>query len=97
MLGEVDTEAGLQKVAIDTYGLEAVPAPSTHSSDRDGVNTSNNVFSDAKIFEYYTALYDKAKYECRHLLDPSLEWTREEERKLVRKLDWHVCLWAVCL
>jgi hypothetical protein len=97
MPSEVDTEAAVHKVAINTWSSEAVPAASTDSSERDGLNTSNDIFSDAKTFEYYIALYDKAKYECRHLLDPGLEWTREEETKLVRKLDWHVCLWAVCL
>lgn len=91
----IDPEVGLNKVALNTWSAEAVPVPSTGSIDSHGANTSNNIFSDPKTLEHYTTLYEKAKYECRHLLDPSLEWTREEERKLVRKLDWHVCLWAV--
>jgi hypothetical protein len=34
-------------------------------------------------------VYEKAQYECRHVLDADLTWTKEEEKKLVRKLDWH--------
>lgn len=92
---QIDPEAGVQKVALNTWSAEAVPISETSSSEKYDTNTANNIFSDPKTLEHYTALYDKAKYECRHLLDPTLEWTREEEKKLVRKLDWHVCTWAV--
>jgi hypothetical protein len=54
----------------------------------------DNPFSDPDVADYYVALYEKSQYECRHVFDPTLEWSKEEERKLVRKLDWHVCLWA---
>ena len=53
-----------------------------------------NPFVDPKVAEHYRDLYGKAKYECRHVFDPDLSWTPKEERKLVRKIDWHVCLWA---
>ncbi|EED17183.1 pantothenate transporter, putative [Talaromyces stipitatus ATCC 10500] len=93
MGSEIDSEAAVQKTAISTWSPEASPVESTKSAGGD-INTPHNIFSNPKILEYYTELYEKANYECRHLLDPSLEWTRKEERKLVRKLDWHVCLWA---
>lgn len=73
-------------------------SPSSGLDEENGSSTSsNNVFSDPKVLAYYKDVYEKSKYECRHVLDPNLEWTAEEERKLVRKLDWHVCLWAVWL
>ena len=56
---------------------------------------SSNPFADADVAAHYRDLYEHARYECRHVFDPSLDWTWQEERKLVRKLDWHVCLWAV--
>jgi hypothetical protein len=56
---------------------------------------NRNPFADPKVAAYYTTVYEKSKYECRHVFDPTLEWTAAEERKIVRKLDWHVCLWAV--
>lgn len=57
---------------------------------------SPNPFADPSVAEYYATVYEKSQYECRHVFDPTLQWSPEEERKLVRKLDWHVCLWAVC-
>jgi hypothetical protein len=56
-----------------------------------------NPFSDPEVASYYATMYEKSQYECRHVFDPTLEWTAAEEKKLVRKLDWHVCLWAVSL
>jgi hypothetical protein len=55
----------------------------------------NNPFLDPEVAEYWRGVYEKAQYECRHLFDPTLTWTEEEERLLVRKLDWRICLWAV--
>lgn len=37
-----------------------------------------------------------AEYEGRHRYDPKAQWTEEEEKKLVRKLDYRICSW-VCL
>ena len=36
------------------------------------------------------------EYEGRHRYDPKAQWTEEEEKKLVRKLDYRICSW-VCL
>uniref|UniRef100_A0A8H7N2R5 Major facilitator superfamily (MFS) profile domain-containing protein n=1 Tax=Bionectria ochroleuca TaxID=29856 RepID=A0A8H7N2R5_BIOOC len=36
------------------------------------------------------------EYEGRHRYDPKAEWTPQEEKKLVRKLDKRICSW-VCL
>lgn len=58
-------------------------------TQENGSNLSNNVFSDPEVKAYYLAVYEKSKYECRHIFDADLYWTTEEERKLVRKLDWH--------
>lgn len=53
-----------------------------------------NPFRDPKAAEYWQAVYKKSQYECREAFDPNLEWDAKEERKIVRKLDWHVCTWA---
>ncbi|KAF2234956.1 putative pantothenate transporter [Viridothelium virens] len=55
---------------------------------------ASNPFADPKIAEHYREIYEQAQYECRHVFDPELEWDPAEEKRLVRKLDWHVCLWA---
>lgn len=54
----------------------------------------NNPFLDPKVEAYYRGVYEEAQYECRHVLDPQLQWTEKEERRLRWKLDWHVTTWA---
>lgn len=54
-----------------------------------------NPFADPVAAEHWRQVYEKSQYECRHVYDPTLTWTEEEEKKIVRKLDWRVCLWAV--
>lgn len=34
----------------------------------------------------WRAIYDKANYEGRHRFDPSIKWTKGEEKRLVRKV-----------
>lgn len=58
---------------------------STEDSDH---SLSTNVFQDPEVRAYYVGVYEKAKYECRHVFDADLTWTKEEEKKIVRKLDW---------
>ncbi|KAJ9145106.1 Allantoate permease [Pleurostoma richardsiae] len=53
-----------------------------------------NPFADDEAAAYWRQVYDDCQYECRHEFDPLLTWSAEEERHLVRKLDWKVCLWA---
>lgn len=51
-----------------------------------------NPFTDPVVAEYYRNVYEKSKYECRAAFDPDFEWNQEEEKKLIRKLDWRVSL-----
>ncbi|KAK1762503.1 MFS permease [Phialemonium atrogriseum] len=68
---------------------------SEHSGSDDEVyDTSKNPFKDPAVAEHWRKVYDAAKYECRFVFDPEIEWSEEEEKKLVRKLDMRVCLWA---
>ncbi|KAF1808376.1 allantoate permease [Eremomyces bilateralis CBS 781.70] len=68
-----------------------IPAYSPNKTDP---NISANPFEDPQIRDYYVGVYEKAKYECRHVFDAEATCTEEEEKKIVKKLDWHVCLWA---
>ena len=54
-----------------------------------------NPFQDREVAEHWRLTYEKSQYECRHVYDPSLTWSEEEEKRLIRKLDWRICLWAV--
>lgn len=77
----------------------AQPTVVTATDDTgDGTSSSNsgdNPFSDPDVAERYRLVYENAHYECRHVFDPQLTWTPEEEKQLLRRIDWRVCLWAV--
>jgi hypothetical protein len=70
-------------------------ATATSDSDEDGEAIRKNPFLDPDVADHWSTVYEKSKYECRAQFDPGFTWTEEEEKKLVRRLDWHVCLWAV--
>lgn len=69
--------------------IEASAASSTDGGDE------KNPFLDPEISEYWRQAYENAQYECRHVFDPTLTWSEEEEKRLIRRLDWRICLWAV--
>lgn len=67
-------------------------------SDSDIVDGAGpNPFKDPVIAAYYTDLYDKSQYECRFKFDPEMEWSRLEEKQLLKKLDWRVTVTACIL
>lgn len=70
--------------------LLSIPA-----SEEGGYDEEKNPFRDPAVARHWRDVYEKSQYECRHVFDPSLSWSEEEERRLVRKLDWRICLWAV--
>ncbi|KAI0856694.1 major facilitator superfamily domain-containing protein [Xylaria cubensis] len=53
-----------------------------------------NPFSNPNVAAQWKKVYDDCQYECRHAFDATLEWTEEEEKRVIRKVDWRVCLWA---
>jgi len=58
-------------------------------SDEDSDTSPRNIFSDPTVAAHYVSVYEKAHYECRHVFDPTLAWTKKEEKTVIRKLDWH--------
>lgn len=54
----------------------------------------SHVFKDPEVAQYYRNVYEKSNYECRHRFDPDFEWTPEEEKKILWRLEYKVCLWA---
>ncbi|MCJ1291292.1 hypothetical protein MMC34_002835 [Xylographa carneopallida] len=78
-----------------TSRLETSGSSLSSSQDDTSVQLKNTkdgtVFSDTSVAEFYEPI---EKYEGRHRFDQSATWSDEEERKLVRRLDWRICLWA---
>lgn len=93
-------DEGLQFDEATTFSADPVPksgafVSTASDSDEDGDAFKKNPFLDLDVAEHWSTVYEKAEYECRHVFDPSFTWTEEEEKKLVRRLDWRVCVWAV--
>jgi sugar phosphate permease len=56
--------------------------------------SKSHVFEDPTVAKYYNELYHQTKYEGRNHFDPKLEWTKAEERALLKKTEWRVTFWA---
>ncbi|KAM0298746.1 hypothetical protein HYE67_009597 [Fusarium culmorum] len=76
---------------IDVKGHDQSPLD---SGDESGSSSIEHPFSDPEIADRWRKVYEKAEYENRHRFDPSFTWTDGEEKKLVRKIDFRICLWA---
>ncbi|KAF6820116.1 allantoate permease [Colletotrichum plurivorum] len=57
-------------------------------------STEEHAFSDPSIADHWRKVYEKAEYENRHRFDPNYQWSAEAERKLVRKIDKRIMVWA---
>jgi hypothetical protein len=84
------TTSSVESVRSGNQLLNDIPA-----SEDNGYDDEKNPFRDPVVAQHWRDVYEKSSYECRHVFDPSLSWSEEEERRLVRKLDWRICLWAV--
>ena len=56
-------------------------------------NPNSDGNGDTGLERYYVPI---DSYEGRHRYDPKAKWSEEEERVLVRRLDWRICAWC-CL
>lgn len=79
---------------ITEDGVVVLKRHRTGESDIEEQEYTENIFKDPEVARFYRDLYEKAQYEGRFHFDPDFEWTAEEEKKLVRRLEWKACLWA---
>ncbi|TID15802.1 hypothetical protein CANINC_004331 [Pichia inconspicua] len=84
-------ESDVKQVAIESF------TDSVISIEDESPNSYNNPFLNEKMRVKYSAIYENAKYECRHRFDPDFKWTKQEEKRLTWKLDFKVTLLACFL
>ncbi|AOA60372.1 Putative allantoate permease [Komagataella phaffii] len=73
-------------VLVDTKRIEDYETDSSESL--------HHVFAEPAVADYYRKVYEESEYECRELFDPELTWTKQEEKKILRKNDWNVTFWC---
>ncbi|PSK38925.1 hypothetical protein C7M61_002230 [Candidozyma pseudohaemuli] len=68
---------------------------STLESDlEEQTENEGNPFLDPFIANHYHQIYNDCNYECRGLFDPHFTWTKEEDRKVMKKVDRRAILSA---
>ncbi|KAK4185064.1 major facilitator superfamily domain-containing protein [Podospora australis] len=92
----------LEKRPAET--TSSITAPDSASSSTGGKVESESVddvdlvgknpFLNPAVASHWKQVYEDAQYECRHVFDPTLTWTEEEEKVVIRRLDFRACAWA---
>ncbi|KAK1750132.1 major facilitator superfamily domain-containing protein [Echria macrotheca] len=73
----------------------SVTASRENLGDNEGYGSSDeHIFKDPAVASHWRAVYESASYENRHRFDPDFTWSPEEEKKLVRKIDLRIMVWA---
>ncbi|KAH8894645.1 MFS general substrate transporter [Thozetella sp. PMI_491] len=85
--------AVVEKSGVESSSPGASFDASGNASDGYG-SSQEHIFSDPSVAEYWRGTYEKARYENRHRFDPEFAWTAAEEKKLVRKIDFRIMVWA---
>lgn len=80
----------------EEYNLTEKPEPfvSVQSSTSDLESPSTNPFEDRDIAERWRKIYQSSGYEGLPKYDPDFSWSKDEEKKLVRKIDLKIFLWV---
>jgi hypothetical protein len=58
------------------------------STEEADTSLAGNIFQDPEVRAFYVKMYEDCEYECRHVFDGDLTWSKEEEKALVRKIDF---------
>lgn len=87
--------------AVREKGVDSpLPGTSSGNASREDLwdggygSSDDHIFKDPAVANHWRGVFERAGYENRHRFDPDFTWTAEEEKKLVRKLDIRIMLWA---
>ncbi|KAK3485250.1 major facilitator superfamily domain-containing protein [Neurospora hispaniola] len=92
-----------------SYGTVISPSPDTKNLNFSSSSSSDlseaseyadltrNPFLDPVVAAHWRKVYEEADYECRAVFDPSVTWTEEEEKAIIRKIDFRACAWAIVM
>ncbi|GAW26590.1 putative allantoate permease [Rosellinia necatrix] len=72
----------------------SIHSSTSPSPSNEELPLKTNPFADPRVAAQWKQTYDDCEYECRYVFDATIDWTEEEEKRVIRKLDWRVCLWA---
>ena len=81
--------------AVANIATLTTSSASDDSSDDEYGALAKNPFLEPDIAAHWRQAYEDAQYECRHVFDATITWTEEEEKRVIRKIDWRICTWAV--
>ncbi|KAH8883440.1 MFS general substrate transporter [Thozetella sp. PMI_491] len=65
--------------------------PRSTDSGQSHHHGTGEVYATGGLVSFYEPI---ATYEGRHRYDPTAEWTEQEEKRLVRRLDMKICTWV---
>ncbi|KXX75079.1 hypothetical protein MMYC01_203194 [Madurella mycetomatis] len=71
----------------DTNAFESTSTSEDSGSEEEFQELNRNPFLDPEVAAHWKLVYENSKYECRHAFDPTLTWTEEEEKRVIRKTD----------
>lgn len=97
---KTDTKEVSPTTPSSTDNLEDVKATSAINASQESLSSNGygssdeHVFSDPSVANHWRGVYEKASYENRHRFDPDFKWTAEEEKKVLRKIDLRIMVWA---
>lgn len=92
-----------------SYGTVISPSPDTKNLNFSSSSSSDlseaseyadltlNPFLDPVVAAHWRKVYEEADYECRAVFDPSVTWSEEEEKAIIRKIDFRACAWAIVM
>jgi len=83
-LDKIDPEKrfGRRESLVTPHDLEVI---------REAKQVGGEAFATGGQTRYYEPI---DSYEGKHRWDPKAEWTEQEEKKVIRKLDYKICAWV---